>query len=242
MGIIKNQVLGDVSGSVGHIVFKQRGNTCFIAPKPKGYSTPQDPKSCSIRNQFWTISKLASSINKIDLIKKLWKQEFPDCYSAYHKLLTSNYHLFNGSDLSGTPVLFPHPGFKLPDASIEIQTDKLILNSGPFTPDAAIDFNIEKSVIIVTVLIIKSCEDPEARPGFFHKKGEKILLENKSSLQLINNLNWRDVILTDKFFIYRSWSALITLDEKNNPVHYSEVISFPDCHSEGAMRPKNLCS
>jgi hypothetical protein len=170
---------------------------------------------------------LASTINKIDLVKKLWKQEFPDCYSAYHKLLTANYHFFSGRDLSGTPVLFPHPGFKLPDASVEIQAHNLIFNSGPFSPDAAIDFNIEKSIIIATVLIVKSRENPEALPDFTYRIGVKISFENNSPVQLSNNLNCGGAIVSDEFYIFRSWSALITLDEKNNPVHYSE--EFP-CH------------
>ena len=227
MGIIKHQVLGSVTGSVGHLVFKQRGNTCFISPGPKGYNTPQDDKSVSIRNHFRGISKLGHAINKISLIKKLWKDEFPDCYSAYHELLKSNFHRFNCNNMSGTPVLTPHPGFKLLEASANIINDYLIVNTDPLLPDSGINYLIEKNIITASVLLVKSNQDPDNIPEIHYRLGTKTLLNDRSPLTLVTDLNCGGAIVTEKFFIYKSWSLLITLDDKDNPIHYSEIIPWP---------------
>ena len=226
MGIIKHQVLGSVTGSVGHIVFKQRGETCFIFPGTKGYTTPQDIRSVSIRNQFRGISKLGHAVNKIGLLKTLWKAEFPDCYSAYHEILKANFHRFNCNDMSGTPVLTPQPGFKLPDTAINFISDYLIVNTQPLSPESGINYSIEENIITASVLIVKSNEDPEKIPEIHYRLGPETILEKDSPLFLVTDLNYGGAIVTAKRFVYKSWSLLITLDDNGNPVHYSEIIPW----------------
>jgi len=129
--------------------------------------------------------------------------------------------------MSGNPVLTPNPGFCLPDAAVDVINEKLIVNTGYFPPDLNIDFSIEKFIITASLFIIKSCEDPEYPPVFFQNKSVKTVFSNSLPLQLTINLNSDGIIIRDEFYVYKSWSVLITLDENDNPVHYSELLPWP---------------
>lgn len=45
MDRIKNQVLGDINGSIGPIVFKKIGKTPYVASKPNSFIPGKDPAS-----------------------------------------------------------------------------------------------------------------------------------------------------------------------------------------------------
>jgi hypothetical protein len=226
MGTIKNQPLGDVSGAVGHVVFKQRGSICILTRKPKKYRTPQDPRSVSIRNQLGVISNLSRTINNIDLIKKIWRSEFSGSYTAYHKILSSNYHHFRYSDLAGTPVLTPKPGFRLIDPEVEINSEELIIKTGPISPDSGINISLEKFIVTASIFLIESRLDSKFVTYINSRTGNKLSLETGIPLQLITRFHEGNVLYHEGDSVYKSWSVLITLDEKYNPVHYSEIIPW----------------
>jgi hypothetical protein len=226
MGRLKNQTLGNISGAVGHIVFKQRGNNCFLSPRPKKYRTPQDPRSASIRNQLRVISNLAGTINNIDLIKKIWQYEFPDSYTPYHKILSANYHHFRYSDFAGTPVLTPNPGFRLTNPQVEINNSELIIKTDPLSPDSGIDFSKEKFIVTASIFLINTREESEIVTFIKYRTGNKTLCEPGSHINLTTPFNFGNCLFAKDETIYKSWSVLITLDKNDNPVHYSEIIPW----------------
>ncbi len=226
MATLKNLVLGEVSGKIGHVVIKKRGNKYSIAHRPKNYRTPRDTRSVSIRNQFRTISNLARRINNIDLLKIIWRSEFPDGYTAYHKILTSNYHHFRYSDFAGSPVLTPKPGFPLTDPKVEMTEKEIIIKTSPILPDSGINFSLEKFIITASIFLIESPTDSGIVNYFSHRTGTKSPLETGVPLQLISKFNSPCALYSEGESIFKSWSVLITLDDKNIPVHYSDIIPW----------------
>ena len=229
MGQLKRQVLGDVFGAVGHLVFKNRGGTNYISHRPVSYATPQDPRSVLIRNQFRMISKLAKSLNSLDLIKKIWREEYPNCYSIYHKIFDSNYHRFNYNNFSGDPQLTPDKGFKLEGPKVELNGSNLIITADPILPDSGVDFSKNNFIAAASFLMFRYHNKPDDTPVFYPIKGKIIPLDSTQPISLTTEINSPDVIVPDDEYIARSWSTLIILNEKFNPTGYSQTLTwFPD--------------
>ena len=239
MGKIKKQILCEVSGTVGNVVLKKRGKVWYLACRPKKYRTPYDKRSIHNRKQFKGISQLGRAINRITPIKQIWQTEFPDCYSPYHEILKSNFKQFNFTDLSGTPLLTPHTGFTLSDVSLQIIEDKLIVKSAPLDLNSFVAPFEGKFITTASVLIIKSLENPDYVFEFHSRLGAKSLLEIGSPLLLTTRLNCGASIINQKWYVHKSWSVLIILDEKDNPVSYSELISWQSSIPEVNQKKSN---
>jgi hypothetical protein len=229
MGQLKRQVLGDVFGAVGHLVFKNRGGTNYISQRPVSYATPQDPRSVLIRNQFRMISKLSKSLNSYDLIKKIWREKYPECYSIYHKIFDSNYHRFNFNNFYGNPYLTPDKGFKLEKPKVELNGANLIITADPILPDSGVDFSKNNFIAAASFLMVRYHNSPNDTPVFHPIKGKIIPLDLTQPILLETEINSPNVIVPKDEYIARSWSVLIILDEKLNPTSYSEtLIWLPD--------------
>jgi hypothetical protein len=172
------------------------------------------------------ISKLAKIINSMPVIKKIWGQEFTDCYTIYHKILSNNYHSFNCEGLTGTPVLTPRFGFKLTSPEVEINERELIFKCAPISNYSGINASLEKFITVVSIFMIKSPSYSEYDPYISFRIGIKEPLVLGNPVQLTTQLNQGCCLLREIETLYKSWSVLITLDEKDNPVHYSEIISW----------------
>jgi len=227
MALIKNQTLGDVTGRIRNVVYKIRGPVKYISPIPKKYPMPQDPNSVHNRNQLFLISKLAGLINAVDLIKMIWKMEYPDCYSTYHEIIISNYPGYKYEDLRGNLVLTPKTGFPVTNPSFKIENEKLILSADPLSADSGIDLSTEKYITSATIFLLNSDISPFIGPGFNSRKGNKVSPDFNHSLQITTNLAVDAVLCSLPDSLVKLWSVLITLDENNNPVRYSEVITWP---------------
>jgi len=226
MGQIKRQTLGDVFGAVGHLVFKNRGGTNYISHRPVSYATPQDLRSVSIRNQFRLTSKLSKSLNSIDPIKKIWKDKYQECYSTYHKIFDSNYHRFHFKNLSGDPVLTPDKGFSLTNPGIELNGSNLTITSDPIPLDSGIDPLKNNSIITATLLMFQYKSRPDDHPVFFSIKGTITPLVLNQPVNISGEIKSSGVIVPEDEYVSRLWSVLIILDEKQNPVCYSQTIPW----------------
>src|ERR1035437_2078646 len=92
MARIKNQSLGDVSGTIGPVVYKQIGKTQYVAKKPVSFIPGTDPASIFRRDQCAFVGKLSSKIYSIDIIQKLWSPAVKNQSRIYQRIWTDNYH------------------------------------------------------------------------------------------------------------------------------------------------------
>ena len=227
MGLLKRQVFGEASGKVGHVVFKKRGDITYISGEFRGYTLPQDERSVRIRNRFSGVSKLAVAINSVSLLKQIWAIEFPKCYTTCHQIFRQNFPRFTSGLLSGTPCLTPNSGFSLNNPKVEFSNNELIIHSGPLSPDSGINTSLEKYIIPASVFLINTPNNPKSPITLKNRIGDKILLDPNNPLRLMINLNAGTPVVPDLTRLLKSWTVLITLDEKNNPVDYSELITWP---------------
>lgn len=227
MGLLKRQILGEISGKIGNIIIKQRGKMFYISPSLRGYKTPQDEKSINNRSRFSFASSMASSINSLPLIKKIWSNEIPDCYTIYHKLLSSNYSNFKSGILTGTPQITPAQGFPVPNPSIDILNNSFIIRSAPLSNQSLMNINPEPFVVPVTVFLLESQDNPTSPIKVMSRTGVKQIMELEKLLCLTVELGGSKPILPQGTTLLKSWTVIITLDEKENPVHYSDLIPWP---------------
>jgi hypothetical protein len=137
MARIKNQILGDVSGLIGPVVYKQIGKTQYIAKKPDSFIPGTDPASIFRRDQCAFVGKLSSKIYSIDIIKKLWSPAVKNQSRIYQRIWTENYHTANCDKLDIPAKLAPSPGFLISnpsflfeEKSFHLKTDPLGISSG----------------------------------------------------------------------------------------------------------------
>jgi hypothetical protein len=227
MALIKNQTLVEFTGRIGKTVYKQRGSVKYMSALPRKYPPPQDPNSVYNRNQLFLISKLAGLINAVDLLKMIWKKEYPNCYSPFHEISIANYHLYKYLDLRGTLALTPRTGFPVFNPSFEIERGKLNLSATPLSPETGIDISTEKFITSATLFLMNSNISSQPGPCFNARKGDKISLDFEHSLQIITHLSGEAVLYSLPDTLVKLWSVLITLDENNNPVRYSDLITWP---------------
>lgn len=226
MGLLKRQVFGEASGKVGHVVFKKRGDITYIAGEFRGYNIPRDERSVRIRNRFSDVSKLAVAINSVSLLKQIWAIEFPKCYTTCHQIFSQNFPRFTSGLLSGTPCLTPNSGFSLNNPKVEYSNDELIIQSAPLSADSGINTSIEKYILPASVFLIDSPDNSKSPITLKNRIGKKVSLDLENPLRLMINLNEEVHIVPDGQTLLKAWTVLITLDDKNNPVDYSELLTW----------------
>jgi hypothetical protein len=62
---------------------------------------------------------------------------------------------------------------------------------------------------------------------FNARKAEKFSTDFDQPLQIITNLGGYSLLTSLPDHLVKLWSVLITLDKDNNPIHYSDVITWP---------------
>ena len=227
MALIKNQTLVEFTGRIGKTVFKKRGSVKYLSALPRKYPKPMDENSVYNRNQLFLISKLAGLINAVDLIKMIWKMEFPDCFSTFHEMSIANYHHYKHDNLRGCPILTPKTGFPVHDPSFEIVNSNLIINSSPLSLNTGIDFSFEKSITSATLFLMNSHLDNQPGPCFNIRKGITMMLDSEIPVRITTNIGGESVLASLSKTLVKLWSIYITLDKDNKPVRYSEVITWP---------------
>jgi hypothetical protein len=158
----------------------------------------------------------------------IWKNEFPKCWSPFNEISIANYHNYKFDNLQGNMVLTPKPGFLVPDPSFEFEHGKLTLMAAPLSPETGIDLSIEKHITSATIFFMQynnGVTKPELH--FDALKGEIISPCFDQPMQIITSLRYNPIFVALPSTLVKLWSVLITLDQNNLPVRYSEVISWP---------------
>src|ERR1035441_3986947 len=124
MARLITQILGVMTGSVGDIVFRRRGGQSYVSAKPSGYSPRTDAPSVARKKQFKTAVEIAKNINAIPILKAVWPVDSSKQMSKFQKMVSVNYKLVSGEDLTGQPTLTPNLGFEMTTRSEERRVGK----------------------------------------------------------------------------------------------------------------------
>src|ERR1035437_8365173 len=185
MARVKNQILGDVSGTLGHVVYKLIGNTQYVAKRPNSFIPGTDPASVFRRDQGAFIGKLSSKIYSIDIIKKLWDHSVQKQFRIYQKIWSENYHAANCNDLDKPAKLAPSADFIVSNPTFLFEEKSLLLNSDPLGTASGINPAKEKFILPVGVIVLKNPKSPASPPmEIIAFKGKNEILDLNSALNI----------------------------------------------------------
>jgi hypothetical protein len=228
MARVKNQILGDVSGSLGHVVYKLIGNTQYVAKRPNSFIPGTDPASVFRRDQGAFIGKLSSKIYSIDVIKELWSPTVKNQSRIYQKIWSENYHAANCNDLDRPAKLAPVADFMVGNPSFLFKEKSFLLKSDPIGASTLINPAIEKFILPVGVIVLKDPKSPASPPlEIIAFKGKNEILDLNSALNINIDITNPEDIRYMHYKFRKCYLILITLDENENPVHTSECLFNP---------------
>ena len=154
MAIVK-QSLQVLTGKIGNVVYKRRGNTNYIATKPSKYTKSNSLAAQNARIRFKVLGQFSKYLLTLPVLKKIWDNSGLDGIYAYHKILKANSSLLDGQNLSVNNVIAP----KTPENPVKVvslsQTELLITLNDYVFPEKANQFQLN---IILTFLIPKNSE------------------------------------------------------------------------------------
>jgi hypothetical protein len=225
---IKNQLLGNVSGFVGPVVYKIRGTTQYIASRPESFLPGTDPASVFRRDQIAYIGKLSSKIYSIGIIKKLWSPKVKNQSYIYQKISAENYHTANCNDLNKPPKLSPTQDFIISNPLFLFKVKSFLFKSDPIGTSTVINPAIEKFILPVGVIVLKDPKSPASPPTeIIAFQGKNEILDLNSDLNINIDIPTPADIKYIHYQFRKCYLILITLDENENPVSSSECLFSP---------------
>ena len=228
MARVKNQILGDVSGTLGHVVYKLIGNTQYVAKRPNSFIPGTDPASVFRRDQGAFIGKLSSKIYSIDIIKKLWDHSVQKQFRVYQKIWSENYHAANCNDLDKPPKLAPSANFIVSNPAFLFEEKSFRLKADLLGSTSVINPSIEKFILPAGVIVLKDPKSAAAPPmEIIAFKGKNEILDLNSALNINIDIPNPEDIKYVHYQFRKCYLILITLDKNENPIHSSNCLFNP---------------
>jgi hypothetical protein len=225
MARIKNQILGNVSGFIGPVVYKIRGTTQYIATRPHSFIPGTDPASVFRRDQLAYVGKLSSRIYSIGIIKKFWIPIVQNQSYIYQKISAENYRHANCNDLGKIPKLTPTHDFIINNPSFVFAKNSFTFNSDPIGVPTFINPSTEKFILPVGVIVLKEPKSPQLPPTeIIAFTGKNEILDLNSALKINIDLPAPEALQYNRYRLRKCYLILITLDDNENPVHCSNCL------------------
>jgi|ERR1035438_2610151 hypothetical protein len=225
MGRLSKQVFGEVTGAVGHVVFKHRAGDNYIAMRAEKQKICTDPVVLARRAKFALAGKIAKAINSLALLKSAWPQVVDKKLSQFNEIFQANYDLIGSVANVGSITVAPVLGFTLTNPhvtnlvdGVQIQTDALGVGIG-------VDTDIEKYLVAAGVVLLQS-PTVEGLP-------QTLIIPFKTTqqnLDLINPVNLTVQLMGTELFEYesyttkRAFTCLITLNDNGQLVKASRSV------------------
>lgn len=218
--------IGQITGKLGDVVFRTRGNKTYIAKAPGPRKPTKDPVVKQRRKKFAWVGKFTSAANSLPLIKALWQPLYPRTLSTFQKIFKMVYKNFQTLDNPG-PILFtPECGFSLENSSIVFGKSSLFVEADPLGVTLGINHKEEISIVAVGVLALSNPPDnslPEQM--FIPVKSAKIPTQLNNQSVFIIQLPSPELFAYSQYRTRKIYLTLITLDASGSPVRHSVVIS-----------------
>jgi hypothetical protein len=219
--------IGQISGKLGGVVFKRRGNKTFITKVPEHIKPVKDPVTLQRRRKFAWVGKFTKAVNSSPILHALWKPQSTRSVSVYNHIFQSVYGNIDIKDLSGIPVFIPNfLAFSLTNKSVTFGKSSIFVESDPLGVNLGIDLAKEISILAAGIIVFSDPET-EGLPEFFFLSVQsgKILVSLNDPPVFKIPLTGRDLYIYSQYRTKKIYLTLITLDASGNPVRHSVIIS-----------------
>jgi len=232
MAQLKNRFFGELKGSFGDVVFRQRNGKNYTAKKPKEYTVPMDGKYQLRTAKFRLALKLASKANSLELLNLLWKRILPKGISPYQQLVSEIYPSVGFNDITGKPSFTPKDGFGVVVASGSLSEAALTVTLNPLTEASTIDPALEKTIMMLSIIFANSPAVEGINAYEIISVVSPIQPVNLAAgLTFTSGLSTSDSQLIAQYTVKKIYNTLITFDEQNIPVKFANT--FMSSAAEG---------
>jgi len=224
MGKLKKAVLGNPSGIVGQVLFRDRGGEVYMSTRPKSFMPGADTPAVNRRKRFGLTGKFAKAVNSIDKMKIVWDAVTPNNISPYNGIFKANYSNVTPDSVSDTALLSPGIGFNAAVDTAVIDNTGVQVTLEALGVDSGINPVIETHIVMAAVVSCSVTTDTNLNPNYF-----LALKSVPVDTNLVNPLSFsvtfgdQEATYFDKYTTHKTFIAFVTLDADGKPVHYSST-------------------
>ena len=225
MGEIKNGILSELKGSVGHVTGRIVNGRNILSRKSGFRKVSASPNLLKVKNKFKIGVKLGSAMNKFDVLKAVWKNNTPDGMNFFSYFVQSNYKLTGEGVLTNKNIITPYGGFPVDVTANDITSTSVSITLGALAGTYNFDTNAETNVKMCAVIYLSGTADLQAAPYYL-----MTVDFDPQAMQLDNTLSFTrallkaDQVIFESYTDHKVYAAIVTLDADNNPVNFSSTI------------------
>jgi hypothetical protein len=224
MGHLSNQVLGDASGKVGHMVFRIRKGENIISKAPPKRTKPPNDREKEVRAKFALAGKVARGIYTIPLLQEVWPN-LPGKLTKPNQIFQVNYKLLNTLANLGTVSVAPIFGFNVTTPVVTLGASSVQLETDALGVEIGIDTSIEKFIVACGVVILQN-PTLESWPKFevvaFRSTQHNLDLINP--VDLTTQFSGTELTKYSGYTTRAAFGCLITLDDNGKAIRYSKTV------------------
>lgn len=225
MATLNKQLFGNIKGTFGSAVFRQRKGNNYIAQRPTSYNPPNDEAYLMRIEKFRLSSKISSTIVANAELKSIWQNVIPKDQNVYNYLISKVYPFLDETGVKPSFSIVPSAGVGITIESAVWSDDKLVITLLPLTTSSKIDVNYEKTAMLHSVLILSSPLD-ESQQSYYVIN----ISSNQVNIDLENPLSFESMLSTSIQNILSGYakrtvfSSMFTYNEGRQFVNYSSTI------------------
>jgi len=225
MAILNKQLFGNIKGTFGNAVFRQRKGNNYISQRPASYSPPNDEAYLLRIEKFKLASRISSTIIANPELKTIWQSVVAKDQNVYNYLIAKVYPFLDNVAIKSSFSIVPTSvvGIKLDTAVWS--ANQLTVNLLPLTTASGIDINYEKTSAFNAILFLSSPIDTgQAAYEVINISSNRINLnlENPLSFEFSFFTNIQNLITG--YQKQSVFASLLTYNEENQVANYSSTV------------------
>jgi hypothetical protein len=225
MAELNKHLFGKLKGKFGNAVFRQRNGKNYISQRPSSYTPPNDENFFNRTNKFRIASKIASIINSNEILKAIWINNIPKSSNLYNYLISKNYQAIENNSINGLLQISPDSNVAVRLDTVNLNADSITITLLPLTESSMINTTIEKKVKLISLLFLSSGNNSR-NFDIVQLESTEVNFDLNNPIIITQKLSTMD---EDKILLYQNkslHSCLITFDDENNLINYSNTFSY----------------
>ncbi|MDR3611680.1 MAG: hypothetical protein P4L27_14010 [Ignavibacteriaceae bacterium] len=221
MGHLTKQVFGDVNGAVGHVVFKKRAGSNYIAMRVEKLKATLDPVVLARRSKFAMTGKIAKAVNSLAVLKAAWPVT-DGRMSRFNEIFQANYKIIGSAANILSAAVAPMFGFSLTNSHVTTLATGVQMTTDALGVKAGIDTGTEKYIVAAGIIVLSTPNQDGLPPTIVLSfKSPQHNLDLINPIDLTAELEGTGLVQYGYYTTKKAFACLVTLDDNGQTVHTS---------------------